>query len=170
MKSSAVSSEANIRWRIDISLSRFIPALLLLYVVGIFTLHSMPTGSVSVAGAGVGSMQPNHLVHLGMFLPWGLLAVPCFRDWPGPFFARALGCALLGLILALSAEGIQHLLPYRSLKLADLLMNVSGVIIGMAGAVIWEAGFRPFRAEKLRAGREQNGSRRQPAGNLPRIR
>lgn len=75
-----------------------------------------------------------------MFLPWGILAVEYFRDWPGGNLCRAVGCTLLGVILAAFAEGIQHLLPYRKFNPADLGMNVSGVITGLALALLWQSG------------------------------
>lgn len=126
--------------RLNGTIARMVPRAILAFVLCIIVFHTMPTGSGSLGSAQVGSMRPNHLVHLIMFLPWGILAMEYFRRWPGGVFGRAVGCALLGLTLAAFAEGIQYLLPYRTFNPADLGMNFLGVLVGMALALLWCSG------------------------------
>ncbi len=111
------------------------------YTAVIFLLHAIPTGAnVDLNRVELASIRPTDLVHLAMFLPWALVGTFIVHRRPEGRLLRAAGWLLLGLAVAVAAEGVQYWLPYRSFNWSDMGFNVAGVLLG-APALL----YRPTR-------------------------
>lgn len=69
----------------------------------------------------------DHLIHATVYLPAAWFVGYWWRDRSGPALVTA-------LLLALTTEGVQYLLPYRGFDINDLIANILGVGLGW-GAV-----------------------------------
>ena len=66
----------------------------------------------------------DHLLHGILFIPW-LFIGSRLRGMPLPL------AIIGGLLLALSAEGLQYFLPYRAFNINDMISNAIGVFLGL---------------------------------------
>lgn len=122
--------------------------LLLFYACTVVMLHAAPTGEVSLTGKEVASsVQVSHLLHVAMFLPWGIIGTwYIYSAWHHRLRSSACWIAI-GLFFAVCAEGGQLVIPYRSFSLTDLSFNIAGVIGGSLTMLLWQ----PFSALRERA-------------------
>lgn len=64
----------------------------------------------------------DYFFHVLMFLPWAIFSKSLSKKiwiW-----------LLLGILIAMLAEGIQYFIPYRAFNVNDALANTIGVILG----------------------------------------
>ena len=66
----------------------------------------------------------DHLLHGILFLPWFFISIHIYRL---PVWVPI----IVGLGLALSAEGVQYFLTYRAFNVNDMISNVIGVMLGL---------------------------------------
>ena len=65
---------------------------------------------------------------------------------------KVLPAILLGILLALSAEGVQYFLPYRAFNVNDMISNLIGMGVGGVScglAVLRSCGLRPPKSIEL---------------------
>lgn len=109
----------------------------------------------SLSDVHVLSFRLDHLLHVALFFPWTWACVWAF----GPKYATF--ALFVGMMAAISLEGLQYFLPYRSFNINDLLSNAVGVLLG-ASWLGWmmlcrrERWFHPARA----AAEEEKGAAR----------
>ena len=79
----------------------------------------------------VGPFRLDLIVHLLLFLPWGVLArylwAPSFRTG---IFSSFIGLMLIWLFLAVGLESVQYFLSYRIFSWEDMGINIGGLMIG----------------------------------------
>ena len=106
--------------------------VILFYLAGVLFVHATPTGDgVSLSDIDVtGGVRGSDLVHVIVFLPWGLLGLAYVFRRPIGSFGRAVAWVALGCIVAVLAEGAQYWIPYRSFNPSDMMFNLAGVLLG----------------------------------------
>lgn len=105
---------------------------LLIYPLLIITVLLADLGDPSQWNNGrLGPVRVDLLVHLLLFLPWGMMArylwAPAFSS--GPFSSYAM-LMLIGLLLAISLESAQYFLSYRIFSWEDMGINIGGLLVG----------------------------------------
>jgi len=70
----------------------------------------------------------DHIYHILFFSPWMSIGYCLFTN-RFLHLSSTLTWFIFGLMLALSTEGIQYFLSYRTFTLLDLLSNFTGVIL-----------------------------------------
>ena len=98
----------------------------------------MPTGGANNNGLALSSRQilfirADYLLHLLLFVPLMILVwlyLNKERITGVTRFNHALLWFVAGVLFALLAEGMHYLLPYRSFNPVDLVLNVTGVVLG----------------------------------------
>ncbi len=78
------------------------------------------------------------IVNVALYMPLGFAAHLVWRQSPWPGF-RIYGPVLLGLLLSVSMELTQLMVPTRNTSLPDVLTNVAGTAIGVMCALVFEA-------------------------------
>ena len=97
--------------------------LFLAYVILIFILSVMYIGDSGVLDSTfIVSFRADHILHALVFVPWAFFCVKLNKNLL-PWFA-------LGMLYAVSTEGVQYLIPYRSFNISDMLANIVGVVAG----------------------------------------
>jgi VanZ family protein len=71
----------------------------------------------------------DHILHGLLMMPWFFLSIRLHG-------MKVLPAILLGILLALSAEGVQYFLPYRAFNVNDMISNVIGMMLG-AGIIVF---------------------------------
>jgi len=119
--------------------------LLYSYISLVIILHLIPTpGGLEMSSAGVGFIRMDYLLHVLVFLPWMFLMGSVKSQGPGGLFPTPdnrqqitdkrirffLVWMLIGIALAIGAEGIQYWLPHRTYNPWDAVFNALGVVIG----------------------------------------
>jgi len=106
--------------------------LLVLYIITVFILHVIPTGSsISLNRIEFGSFRADYLLHTLVFLPWMILVKVHYLKSEKPLPVKAVASWFLaGILFAALCETVQLVVPYRSFNPYDLIFNVSGVIFG----------------------------------------
>jgi glycopeptide antibiotics resistance protein len=99
--------------------------LLIAYFFFISMVLLMPLGWMGSSLSKIASVSwSDNLVHALLFLP----LVPL---WKCAFPHHAIGKILIiALLTAITTEGTQYFLPYRSFEVNDLLANFGGVCLG----------------------------------------
>ena len=80
-----------------------------------------------------------HLIAFMALMWWFVVALPAAR-WPG--------VVLLLALLAIGIEITQRYVPYRAASVADVLADMTGVLLGAGLAWLTPAGFPPLRGPK----------------------
>ena len=111
--------------------------VLFVYALGVLVLHGMPFVGIDVEEVEFGPVKAAYLVHLSMFVPWGMLGLPYICRRVGGRFIRGCSWMALGMAFAVFAEGTQYFIPYRSFSFLDLFCNLTGVFLGMLAVAIW---------------------------------
>lgn len=85
-------------------------------------------------------IRADHLLHASVYIPcvFFLASRMGFVHWKALFFS---------ILIGLTTEGVQYLLPYRGFDINDMVANVLGVMLGFMVAVI--ADRRHPRAKSL---------------------
>jgi len=104
-------------------------ALLGLWTIFLLGLLLGPVGGVGRPVAGAFSYW-DKVAHFGLFGITGLLAAYS-ADFLKPMRMRILFGLTYGLLLAVSTEAAQKLVPYRTSSLNDLLAGVAGVSLSL---------------------------------------
>ena len=124
--------------------------LIALYVIVVLILHLIPTSTgngVALSSRVILFVRADYLLHLIMFVPLMILVWLYLNkeNITGVTrFNHALLWLVAGIFFAVILEAIHFLLPHRSFNPVDLILNVSGVILG-ALIFLWE----PKRYAKL---------------------
>jgi VanZ family protein len=100
-------------------------ALLCLWTIILFTLLLAPIGEVGQLIPG-GFAYWDKVAHFGLFGITGLVAAYS-ADFLKSLRMRLLFGLVFGLLLAVSSEAAQKLVPYRSSSFNDLVADVGGV-------------------------------------------
>lgn len=103
-----------------------------IYVVVVFALHVIPLGDdldLTVNNSYIlDGLRLDHLLHGCIFLPmYFFVRFILMEKTVGRSFLKAL---VIAMALAILAESLQLLIPYRAFTLYDLASNVLGVISG----------------------------------------
>ena len=109
-----------------------------LYILLIVILHLLPTGGYSFNTTKFGPFRADYLLHSVVFLPWMFLLLLRHKTNKPVRFQSGLIWMMLGLIMALVAEGIHYWLPYRSFNPMDGLFNALGVVAGAVLVLGWQ--------------------------------
>ena len=99
--------------------------LLWSYIICIAILVTIPVQrqGVIINNYHVVHIRLDHLLHGLLMMPWFFLSIRLQG-------MKVLPAILLGILLALSAEGVQYFLPYRAFNVNDMISNVIGVMLG----------------------------------------
>jgi len=98
---------------------------LFLYLITLITVSVMPLGRVSkeITNITVIHLRGDYFFHMLVYVPILTLMFLSFQKWSWRLFG-------LALIMAISLEFIQMVLPYRSFNINDLVANLGGVVLG----------------------------------------
>lgn len=112
---------------------------ILVYILVIITLHVIPIGFVdNLHNYELGHFRGDYLIHMSMFLPWmGLVRLHLSgltNKESGGTLHNLLHSPFtwffMGILLAAGAEVIQYWMPHRSFNIFDMILNISGLVIG----------------------------------------
>ena len=107
---------------------------LIIYAAFAFILHLVPVGSgIKIADLPFAGIDPEHLIHVAIFLPWMVLVwiyVNKNKLTGTTRFNTIIVWFFAGVLLAVIAEGTQYFIPYRSFNLIDAGFSVLGIILG----------------------------------------
>ncbi len=119
--------------------------IILLYIGLIILLHVIPLGEGGTNRFDLGPIRADYLLHTLVFIPWMFLVRArspwAWRMGHGAKSQRKdkekergwhnfAGWMLLGIILAMGAEGIQYWVDYRAFNPMDAVFNALGVVVG----------------------------------------
>ena len=105
--------------------------VILFYLAGVIIVHAVPTGGqVSLSDVDVSGFRASDLVHVVVFLPWGLLGFGYVFRRPRGVWLRGLAWIFLGGVIGVVAESVQYWIPYRSFNPSDMMFNLAGVLLG----------------------------------------
>jgi hypothetical protein len=145
--------------------------LLIAYTCLVIILHVIPVGNLGVASPSNFEFmffRGDYLIHMLMFLPWmGLVrnylegrsmrsvSASSSVSGMGTLSSRNRRAAagfpmlwlFLGVVLAISAEGVQHWLPYRTFNIMDVIYNVCGVVLGVL-VYVWPGSWNDEQTER----------------------
>lgn len=110
--------------------------VLVLFLIAIPALHMLPIREIDLGVKGPGTFSFTHVIHAGMFIPWGALGLCFAYRSPRGRLARGAAWILLGLLLACGAEGVQHWISYRAFSTTDLAFNLGGLLAGSLVLVV----------------------------------
>lgn len=118
--------------------------LIITYLMLVFILHVIPTGSSEGGGLALSSrvilfIRADYLLHMLIFTPLMILVWLHLnkKNITGVSrFNHMMFWLVAGVLFAAFVEGIQYLLPHRSFNPVDLILNVSGVLLG-AVIMLW---------------------------------
>ena len=127
--------------------------LLALYLLVVLVLHVIPTGTSEGGGLALSSrviffVRADYLLHLLVFMPLMVLVWLHLNkeNITGVTrFNHTLFWLAAGVLFAAFVEGIQCLLAHRAYNPVDLILNVSGVLLG-AVIMLW----KPKRYAKVK--------------------
>jgi VanZ family protein len=118
--------------------TRNIKPLFYIYTVILVLIAVLPINSsgTSINHTFIVSIRMDYLLHFAIFLPWMFL----MRLYSGLSFQvsilRPVLWVIAGLLLAMSTEMVQYVLPYRTFNINDLLANGLGVVLGFLFFII----------------------------------
>lgn len=101
--------------------------VLFIYLVGMLILVVLPlndTKASFLSDTYVIKLRLDYLIHVIIFLPFILLVK---LSYP----INISNIIIIGLVFAGICEGIQYLLPYRSINVNDLVANMIGISLGV---------------------------------------
>jgi VanZ family protein len=75
------------------------------------------------------SIRLDHLVHAAIFIIWMILYKWAYFSKPGASNSKILVYIGSGILLAVFAEALQLIVPYRAFSLKDMIANLFGVFI-----------------------------------------
>ncbi len=127
--------------------------LLAFYLVLVFILHVIPTGPSEGGGLALSSrvvlfIRADYLLHLLIFVPLMVLVWLHLNKeniTGRTRFNHTLYWLAAGVLFAAFVEGVQCLLAHRAYNPVDLILNVSGVLLG-AVIMLW----KPKRYAKIK--------------------
>lgn len=97
----------------------------IIYLVLLFALMWLPLNGVGIPMDNfVLGIRIDHLIHASVYLPCVLMLMPLCR-----FHQRRTW--MIGLLIALTTETVQWLLPYRGFDINDLIANLLGATLGL---------------------------------------
>lgn len=124
--------------------------IITLYIIVVLILHLIPTSSgdgVALNSRVIFFIRADYLLHLVLFIPLMVL-VWLYLNKENITGVTRFNHGLLwlaaGIFFAVFVEGIHLLLPHRSFNPVDLILNVTGVLLG-ALVFLWD----PKRYAKL---------------------
>ena len=92
------------------------------------------------------NIRLDHIIHFLIFFNWMILiSLFSIKKTPGSIKFQIVRWFFWGLLLALSSEGIQYFLNYRSFTFIDLLSNISGLLMGWLFFFVFSTIFNLFK-------------------------
>jgi glycopeptide antibiotics resistance protein len=119
--------------------------ILIVILIAVLPLNSQQNFVIN--NTYVVKIRLDHLLHGILFMPWLWLS----RSLRGYSFFFSL---LSGLLLAITAEGLQILLPYRAFNINDMISNMIGICAGIPLYFIPVSGSEKKDEEKIRLFKE----------------
>lgn len=108
--------------------------LVVFYAFGVILLHVIPTGGGAAFNqTEISGVRGDYILHMVLFLPWMPLVWYVVKVRADKFsigLRDFLFGLTTGLVLAISAEGMQYWISYRSFNLMDIVFNMAGVLLG----------------------------------------
>lgn len=102
--------------------------LFLIYLLGILVAYLLPTNTKkSVDQWYFFEIRGDYLIHAALFTP---LCTLLYINFCPRNQSNLILWMLIGIAMAMAAEGIHYLIPYRSFNILDLLANATGALIG----------------------------------------
>ncbi len=109
--------------------------IFLLFLIAIIPINGKKNATIN--DTYILHFRLDHIFHLLFLFPWMSLLIffPSSNNRKLSFIYnfgdfKTIKWFLAGLLLAISTEGVQYFLPYRSFTLLDLLFNISGLFLG----------------------------------------
>jgi len=118
---------------------RILRVLFLLYVLVILMVSVLPINGPEspINDIYVIDIRLDYLLHALIFIPFVPLAVLSVV-FSSPTLRNTLLIILSGLLLAIVAESIQYLLPYRTFNINDLIANTIGITLGIPSFILFK--------------------------------
>ncbi len=113
---------------------------LLVYVLALVVCSILPPGSVIVSNT-VNNLPGTY--YTGHVLAYALLTAGIIAAFAGRTLesaaARAFRAGLIALAFGIAIEMMQLMIPWRTAKLTDILMNIIGISLSAGVFVLWKA-------------------------------
>lgn len=113
----------------NLELQKYAKTLTYVYVVALFAVSMLPiNGKDSVINNTyvLSEIRLDYFMHSILLIPWMLLRLFYAKTSP----KELIQWFLIGIVLAILAEGVQYFLPYRTYNVIDLVANLLGVFLG----------------------------------------
>lgn len=107
-----------------------------IYIVALFLVSMLPINGKDSAINKIyftsAEIRLDYLLHSILLVPWMPLRILYEKTSRSVIFQWL----SMGMMLAVSVEAVQYILPYRTYNIIDLLANIIGVFIGL---LLWTA-------------------------------
>lgn len=103
---------------------RYKQVIAIIFIISLIVLLAIPIGNSTITNTFVVGFRLDYIIHCLIYLPWILVGKVIFNNNFKPLL-----WLVVGVVLSVSLELIQFILPYRSFNINDMIAGVIGVIL-----------------------------------------
>lgn len=100
------------------------PPIAIIFIISLIILMVVPIWNSTITNTFVVGFRLDYIIHCLIYIPWMLVGKMIFNNSFKPLL-----WLIVGVVLSVSLELIQLIIPYRSFNINDLVAGVIGVLL-----------------------------------------